>query len=93
MLAPFQILFTFSRAPVQLLFHEFDAETAGNDYRAHVLMTSLGQGEWKADVLLIESQDGKEWRKDALPRDEIELIEAHMVEMYESEELEVAWQR
>lgn len=90
MTQPFQIIFAFSRAPVQLLFREFDVETAGNDYRAHVLMTCLGEGEWKADVLLIESQAGEEWRKDALPRDEIALIEEHMVEMYESEEIEVA---
>lgn len=86
----FETTLTFDRAPVQMLFHETDAETVGNSYRAKVRMTYDGH-DWKADVLLIESQDKeKQWVKDALPRDEIELIEGHLVEMYESEEAEVA---
>lgn len=93
----FETTLTFDRAPVQIDIGGQEIETVGNSYRARATMTYLGDGEWKADVTLVESMEPlgskgwvSQWVKDQLPRDEIEKIEAHLVKHYEDEEVEAA---
>lgn len=88
----FETTLTFDRAPVQIEIAGQTVETVGNSYRARASMTYLGDGEWKADVTLVESMEPlgskgwmSHWVKDQLPRDEIEKLEAYLVEQYESE--------